>query len=97
VIEELGLNAVCVGYGSAWGVWFDKTPPQSHEDVARYNASGGREKSAAYTRHMLNHGVFVQPVRPSKGYLYAAHTEDDVQHTIDATASFLKEHQGALR
>ena len=97
VIDELGLDAVCVGYGSAWGVWFDKTPPESHEDAARYNATGGKEKSSAYVRHMLNNGVFVQPSRPAKAYLYAAHSDDDVQHTIDATADFLKDHQAALR
>ena len=97
IIEELGLNAVCLGYGSAWGVWFDRTPPSNHEDVARYNATGGKEKSAAYARHMLNRGVFLHPGRPARAYLYAAHTEDDVQHTIDATADFLNEHHKVLR
>ena len=97
VIEELGLNALCVGYGSVWGLWFDRTQPANHRDVARYNSTGGKEKAAAYVRHMLNNGVFLQPSWPARACIYAAHTDEDLQHTIDTTAGFLKEHQAALR
>ena len=74
VIEELGLNAVCIGYGSVWGLWFDRTQPANHQDVARYDSTGGKEKSAAYVRHMLNNGVFLQPSWPAPGvHLRRAH------------------------
>ena len=97
VIEELGLNAVCIGYGSVWGLWFNRTQPANHRDVAVYNSTGGKEKSAAYIRHMLNNGVFLQPSSPARACIYAAHTDEDIQHTIDAASEFLKEHQTALR
>ena len=97
VIEELALSAVCVGYGSVWGLWFEGTRPANHRDLARYNSTGGKEKSAAYVRHMLNNGVFLQPSSPARACIYAAHTDEDIQRTIDATAGFLKEYQAALR
>ena len=97
VIERLGVNAVCYGYGSTWGIFFDRTPPSNYRDVLYHSEAGGGEKGAAYTRHMLNHGIFIQPSRPARAYLYAAHTEDDVQRTVDAAAGFFTDHQAALR
>ena len=97
VIERLSLNAVCYGYGSTWGIFFDKTPPSNYRDVLYHNEAGGAEKGAAYARHMLNNGIFIQPSRPARSYIYAAHTEEDVQRTIEAAESFLTEHQADLR
>ena len=97
VIERLAVNAVCYGYGSTWGIFFDRTPPSNYRDVAFHNEAGGSAKGAAYARHMLNHGIFIQPSRPARAYLYAAHTEADVQRTVDAAASFFTDHQTALR
>ena len=96
VIEELGLNAVCYGYGSTWGLYFDKTPPSNYRDVAYHNDNGGDEKSAAYIRHMMNNGIFIMS-RSARAYIYAAHTDEDIQYTIDAATSFLREHAASLR
>ena len=97
VIDELGLEAVCYGYGSVWGLYFEKTPPSNYRDVLRFHETGGMEKYTAYARHMLNSGIFIQPSRVARNYIYAAHTDQDIQNTVDASASFLKEHQSALR
>jgi len=97
VIERLGLNAICYGYGSTWGIFFDKTPPSNYRDVLYHNAAGGVEKGNAYARHMLNNGIFIQPSKPARSYIYAAHTVEDVQRTVDAAESFLTEHQADLR
>ena len=95
-IRKLGVNAVCYGYGSTWGIFFDRTPPSNYRDVVFQNESAGAEKGAAYARYMLNHGIFIQPSRPARAFLYAAHTEDDVQRTIDAATAFFTEHASAL-
>ena len=65
-------------------------------DVLYHNEAGGGEKGAAYARHMLNHGIFIQPSRPAQAYLCTAHTEEDIQRTVDAAASFFTDHQAAL-
>ena len=96
-IQKVGANAVCYGYGSTWGVFFDRTPPSNYRDVAYHNEAGGAEKGAAYARHMLNNGIFIQPSRPARAFLYAAHTEDDIQRTVDAAASFFTDHQTVLK
>ena len=97
VIRRLGLSATCYGYGSTWGLYFEKTPPSNYRDMLRYEETGGMEKYLAYARHMLNNGIFLQPGRPTRAYIYGAHNNEDIQHTIDATASFLEEHQTALK
>ena len=55
------------------------------------------EKYRAYARHMLNSGIFLQPGRPTRAYIYGAHNDRDIQHTIDATTSFLENHKMSLR
>ena len=97
VIDELGVDATCYGYGSVWGLYFQREAPSNYRDILRYQETGGMRKFEAYARHMLNNGIFVQPARAARNYLYAAHTDEDVQRTIDATTAFLREHQSALR
>jgi glutamate-1-semialdehyde 2,1-aminomutase len=48
-------------------------------DTARY----GR-----YFHWMLEHGVYLAPSQFEAGFLSAAHTEQDVRHTIEASNAF---------
>lgn len=96
-IQRTGVNALCYGYGSTWGLFFDRHQPENYRDVLNYLDAGGWEKFRAYANHMLNNGIFLQPMRATRNYIYGAHTEEDIQKTIDATAAFLKEHRTALK
>ena len=97
VINELGLDAVCTGYGSVWGLFFNKVPPSNYRDIVSFLAAGGKKKYDTYFRFMLNNGIFVPPKRVNRNYLYAAHSDDDLQRTVDFTSRFLREYQSSLR
>ena len=98
IIERLGIRARCDGYGSVWCLYFSDKAPENYRDVMECLETGGAEKTQAYRDHMLNSGIFIYPPpKVNRAYLNAAHTEAEVQQTIDATEVFLKEHQGELR
>ena len=96
-IQRLGVKATCVGYGSVWYLHFDAQPPQNYRDVYHYRMNGGDQKERAYRNHMLNRGIFLYPARGTRAYINASHADSDIQHTVDAAAEFLKEHQHELR
>jgi glutamate-1-semialdehyde 2,1-aminomutase len=97
--QRLGVNALCYGYGSVWGLLFDRHQPENYRDVLNYLDAGGSQKFAAFTTHMLNHGIFLPPFkkRALRHYIYGAHSENDIQKTIDAAAAFLNEHRADLK
>ena len=96
VIQEFGINAHCGGYGAVWCLSFSELPLVNYRDLLAIAANNGDAKNAAYRNWLLNHGIFLLPQKVNRGYLYAAHSVDDVQKTVDVTAAFLKEHRAAL-
>ena len=96
-IDRIGIRACCVGYGSAWYLHFEHEPPENWRDVLDYVEGGARVKEQAYRNHMLNRGIFMYPVNGTRAYLGAAHTEAEIQHTIDATVEFLTAHRAELQ
>ena len=97
IINELGIDAVAYGYGSVWALYFDKIIPSNYRDIIRFLRDGGKEKYTSYFRFMLNNGIFIPPGRVARNYIYAAHSDDDLQKTVDVTARFLREFQSSLR
>ena len=96
-INKLGLDAISYGYGSVWALYFSKLIPGSYRDIVRFLTNGGKEKYTAYFRFMLNNGIFIPPTRVARNYIYAAHSDDDLQKTVDVTSRFLREFQASLR
>jgi glutamate-1-semialdehyde 2,1-aminomutase len=96
-IDRLSINARCLGYGSVWYLHFDSTAPENYRDVYFYRRNGGAEKERAFRDHMLNRGIFLYPARGTRAYLSAAHTEHDIEMTVDAAVDFLTEQQQNLR
>ena len=91
--QQLGVKARCDGYGSVWCMYFSDETPQDYRDIANYRANGGIEKDQAYRSHMLNNGIFLRPQLVNRAYINAAHSENDIQTTIDVITSFMKENK----
>lgn len=96
-IDRLGVRACCVGYGSAWYLHFEREPPENWRDVLSYVEGGARAKEQAYRNHLLNRDIFLYPVNGTRAYLGAAHTEAEIQRTIDASVEFLTDHRAELQ
>ena len=96
-VQQLGVRVRCDGFGGVWCMYFSDKRPESYRDVMAYKECGGSQKDIAYRQHMLNHHIFILPQSVNRAYISGAHTEEDVQHTVDVTVAFLKEHKAALR
>lgn len=63
------------------GFFFSEKPIACFEDAA---AHGNAERFAKYHRMMLERGVYVAPSMYEAGFVSLAHTEEDIDKTIEA-------------
>ena len=73
------------GQGSLSTVFFGDQPVRNYREAKRSDT----KRYAKYFREMLDRGVFFAPSQFEAAFLSAAHTEEDIEHTIQAaTESF---------
>jgi glutamate-1-semialdehyde 2,1-aminomutase len=96
-IERLGLDARCNNFGSVWCLYFTRTV-RSYRDIAHLTAAKKENpKDQAYRRTLLNNGVYIQPNYINKAFVSAAHSDADIDRTIELTVKFLSDYQAHLR
>ena len=95
-IDEHGIKAICYSYGSIWCVYFSVTRVENYRDIIHFAATKDSRVDRAYQAHLLNNGIYMQPNYTNRAFISYAHTEDDVQKTIDVTAAFFRQHAAAL-
>jgi len=95
-IRETGIKAVCYNYGSIWCVYFTVDRVESYLDIVHFAASKDSRIDRAYQIHLLNNGIYLQPNYTNRAFISYAHTEEDVQKTIDVSAAFFKKHAVSL-
>lgn len=94
IAQRYGVRMRCQHFGSVWTVYFTDTPVRNYRDVLAL----GFPKSAAdvaFRRHLIAHGIYHHPPT-TRAYLYAAHTVDDVQRTLDVVEDFVRENRDTL-
>lgn len=96
-IRQTGINAVCYNYGSIWCVYFTVGKVESYRDIIHFAATKDSRIDRAYHIHLLNNGIYMQPNYTNRAFISYAHSEDDIQKTIDVSAAFFKEHSSVLR
>ena len=71
--------------GSMFGLFFNE-----HDPITDFQQvmSGNLERFTAFFHHMLDHGVHMAASAYEAGFLSAAHTHADLDHTIDAAKHF---------
>jgi glutamate-1-semialdehyde 2,1-aminomutase len=93
---EAGLNAVfaernypttLVRQGSAFSVYFMDHAPTNWRDIALHNDN---ERDLAYRRAMIEVGIFHFPVATKQSSISLAHTDADIDKTIELTRATLK-------
>jgi glutamate-1-semialdehyde 2,1-aminomutase len=79
IAEEAGVPAVVGGYGSLFVLCFQEGPLRTYEDVLRNDAAlFGR-----YRRALVERGVFEMPESLGRSHISAAHTQDDVDRSLE--------------
>ncbi len=96
-IDETGVRAQVGQLGSVWCLYFTDRPLRSFRDVAEFAKDKDHPVQRAYQRWMLSQGIYIHPMYILRGYITAAHSEEDIERTVAATAQFLREHRQELR
>jgi len=85
--EDAGVPVLAGGYGSLFVLCFmDGGPLRSYEDVLRNDAAlFGR-----YRRELIARGVFEMPESLGRSHISAAHTDEDVDASLEAARDALR-------
>ncbi len=78
--RQAGITISQAGTGSMFGTFFNASPVTSFESAA---ASDG-EQFKVFFRALLKAGVYIAPSQFESAFLSAAHSEADLEETIDA-------------
>ena len=84
--KSADINMTCNRVGGMFGLFFSDQQVFSFEQATQCNV----DQFKAFFHGMLNEGVYLAPSAYEAGFVSAAHTEDDLQKTIDAAATVLK-------
>jgi glutamate-1-semialdehyde 2,1-aminomutase len=86
VAHRVGVPAVAAGFGSLFVLCFMEGPLDTYEDVLRNDtALFGR-----YRRELVARGIFEMPESLGRSHISAAHTEDDVDRSLQAAEEALR-------
>lgn len=96
-IRRHNVSAYCSVFGSVWSLYFMAHVPRHFRDIAR--SPSGREHpiQRAYRETLRRYGIYLHPYFAVRGYISAAHSEEDIERTIAATEAFFQEYRGELR
>jgi len=98
VVNKLELDARCYNFGSVWCLYFTRKEIENYRDIIHLTSHPqGSPKDHAFRRYLLNNGIYIQPYDVNRAYISAAHSDDDIDKTIEVTADFLTRYQDELR
>ncbi len=84
--KAAGVGMTCNRVGGMFGLFFNDQLVHSFDQATQCNA----EQFTRFFHGMLEAGVYLAPSSYEAGFVSAAHTQDDLQHTIDIAADILK-------
>jgi glutamate-1-semialdehyde 2,1-aminomutase len=88
LFERHGIKAVVSRQGSAFCAYFMDHLPQNWYDLASHHDMAFDLK---YRRALIARGIYQFPLPTKQGSISAAHTEADIDFTLEATEAVLKE------
>jgi glutamate-1-semialdehyde 2,1-aminomutase len=95
-IDETGARAQVREIAGVWTIYFTDQPIRRFRDFARFAMDKNHPIQRGYRNWLLERGIYIHPHYMIRGYLTGAHTEDDVDRVIEATASFLRQYREVL-
>jgi glutamate-1-semialdehyde 2,1-aminomutase len=87
ITERLGVEATVAGFGSVWVTYFMAPPVENYTDLLRNDA----QSFVTYRRKMIERGIYKLPVNLKRNHISLAHTEADIDQTLEAAEAALKE------
>jgi glutamate-1-semialdehyde 2,1-aminomutase len=87
IVDRLGLPARAVNQGSVFVLYFTDRDVRSYDDALTSDAAW----YVAFQRGMTERGFLMLPMNLKRNHLTAAHTEEDVDRTLEAAEDVLGE------
>jgi glutamate-1-semialdehyde 2,1-aminomutase len=84
-IDDLGLRARVVGFGSIFQLLFTDKEIQDYRDTWRCNSQDFEK----FRKAMLGQGVFLVPQFNKRCHISAAHTPEDIAYMTDKAKQVL--------
>jgi glutamate-1-semialdehyde 2,1-aminomutase len=85
IAERAGVPAVVGGFGSLFVLCFMEGPLDTYEDVLRNDT----ELFLRYRRELVARGVFEMPESLGRSHIGAAHTDEDIDRSLEAAEAAL--------
>ena len=95
-IDELGVRVRVRQTAGVWSVVFTDEPIRRYRDFARFAMDKNHPIQRGYRNWLLDRGIYVHPHYMIRGFLTGAHTDEDVDRLVEATASFLRTYRDVL-
>ncbi len=95
-IDDTGARVQVRESAGVWTMYFTDEPIRRFRDFARFAMDKDHPVQRAYRGWLLERGIYVHPHYMIRGFLTGAHTEDDVDRVVDATAGFLRANREML-
>ncbi len=89
--RRLGIRATVAGFGSIFVTYFMEGPAETYTDLLANDAG----KFVEYRRRLMDRGIFKMPTNLKRAHISYAHTEADIDRTLQAAEDVLKEMSGA--
>jgi glutamate-1-semialdehyde 2,1-aminomutase len=86
-LREVGVEATISRQGSAFVIYFMDHMPRDWHDIASHHDG---EMDVAFRRALIDEGIYFFPVATKQCSISAAHTEEDIDHTIQAAKRALR-------
>jgi glutamate-1-semialdehyde 2,1-aminomutase len=86
IASELGIPAVPAGFGGVFALYFAEGPIRGYRDLLRDND----EAYVAFHRRMTDRGFLMLPLALKRNHISAAHTEEDIDRTLEAAHEVLR-------
>ena len=84
--QEANVPVQINAAGSLLTIFFNENPIQNYDDAKKSDS----KKFAKFFHEMLNRGIFLPPSQYEALFLSAAHTDSDIDRTIEAARESLK-------
>jgi glutamate-1-semialdehyde 2,1-aminomutase len=85
IIQRLGIEAFPSQFGSVFVTYFMSPPAKSYRDLLRNDD----EMYLDFHRGMLDRGFYMLPMSLKRNHISAAHTESDIDRTLEAADEVL--------
>jgi glutamate-1-semialdehyde-2,1-aminomutase len=85
IAAELDIEATPAGFGGVFALYFAKPPVLGYRDLMRNNDAA----YVAFHRGMTDHGFLMLPLALKRNHISGAHTEQDIDRTLEAARDVL--------